>query len=133
MPKAIDRDQSTLDQASDNLATVFRNYPQSPYAKLAQEKYDGIRSRQAKKNMYIGKFYYKYGQYIAAIPRFLTVLQDFPELGFDEDALYRLAISYHKLGETEKAQGAAQLMQEKFPNSSKTKSIVKKIVGGQHG
>ncbi len=133
MPKAIDRDQSYLDKASENLAAVFRNYPDSPYAKMAQAKYDAIRTRLAKKNMYVGNFYFRNGQYIAAIPRYLTVLQDYPELGFDEEALYRMTLAYHRLGETERAQGAAQLMQEKFPQSKKTKSIARKILGGNNG
>ena len=133
MPKQIDRDQSSLDKAIDNFANVFRNFPESPYAKLAQAKYDGIRTRLAKKNMYVGNFYFKYGQYLASIPRFLTVLQDYPELGFDTEALYRLALAYHRLGDKDKAQGAAQLMQERFPTDKRTKKIVGKILGGSHG
>jgi outer membrane protein assembly factor BamD len=133
LPKTIDRDLTYLDKAEENFAMVFRGFPSSPYSQLAQEKYDQIRGRNAKKNMYVGTFYYKYGEYIAAIPRFLTVLQDYPGLGFDEDALYRLAFSYKKLGLNDKAQAAAQLMQEKFPQSKKTKKVVRKILGGKHG
>jgi hypothetical protein len=36
-----------------------------------------------------------------------------------------LALAYHRLKIEDKAQGAAQLMVEKFPESKKTKKIVK--------
>jgi outer membrane protein assembly factor BamD len=125
LPKNVDRDQSHLPDAEEAFATVFRRYPESPYAKEAQAKYDEIKGRGAKKNMYVGKFYFRNGEYRAAIPRYLEVLQDYPGLGYDEEALYRLALAYHRLKIEDKAQGAAQLMVEKFPESKKTKKIVK--------
>lgn len=133
MSKKIDRDQSNIGEAEENFASVYRRFPDSPYAKLAQAKYDEIRSRAARRNMYIGKFYFRSGEYRAAIPRFLTILQDFPGLGFEEESLYRLALAYQRLGDQEKAKGAAQLMQENYPQSKKTKKIVRKILGGTNG
>jgi outer membrane assembly lipoprotein YfiO len=133
MSKKIDRDQSSTDDAEQNFSSVYRRFPDSPYAKLAQAKYDEIRGRSARRNLYVGKFYFKNGEYRAAIPRFLTILQDYPGLGFEEESLYRLALSYHRLGDQEKAKGAAQLMQENYPNSKKTKKIVGKILGGGNG
>jgi len=131
LPKKIDRDLTYINKAEESFATVFRQFPNSPYAEQAQAKYDEIRGRGARKNMYVGKFYYKFGEYRAAIPRFLIILQDFPGLGFDEEALYRLALSYRKLGLDDKAQAAATLMKEKFPESKKTQKIVRKILGGK--
>jgi outer membrane protein assembly factor BamD len=130
LPKSVDRDMTSLDKAEDNFAMVFRRFPDSPYAQMAQVEYDVIRARGAEKNIYVGKFYYKFGEYRAAIPRFLIVLQDYPGLGFDEEALYRLAFSYKKLGMDDKAKAAAELMKEKFPESKKTKKVVGKILGG---
>lgn len=133
LPKSVDRDMTSLDKAEDNFAMVFRRFPDSPYAKMAQAEYDVIRARGAERNVYVGRFYYKFGEYRAAIPRFLTVLQDYPGLGFDEEALYRLAFAYQKLGMDDKARAAAELMQEKFPDSKKTKKVVGKILGGRRG
>jgi outer membrane protein assembly factor BamD len=127
LPKSIDRDLSMMNNAQENFAMVYRRFPESPYAEMAKAKYDEIRARGAKKDMYVGKFYFKRGQYRAAIPRFLEILQEFPGLGYDEEALERTAIAFHRLGDKEKAQGAAQLMQEKFPNSKKTQKVLKKV------
>ncbi|MCE9625265.1 MAG: outer membrane protein assembly factor BamD [Deltaproteobacteria bacterium] len=127
LPKAIDRDLSSMNPAQESFAMVYRRFPQSPYAEMAKAKYDEIRGRGAKKDMYVGKFYFRRGQYRAAIPRFLEVLQEFPGLGYDEEALERTAISFYRLGDKDKARGAAQLMQEKFPNSKRTKKVVNKV------
>jgi outer membrane protein assembly factor BamD len=133
LPKKVDRDMTSLDKSEDNFAMVFRRFPDSPYAKMAQTEYDAVHGRGAAKNIYVGNFYYKFGEYRAAIPRYLIVLQDFPGLGYDEEALYRLAFSYKKLHMDDKAKAAAELMQEKFPNSKKTKKVVGKILGGNRG
>jgi outer membrane protein assembly factor BamD len=133
LPKKVDRDMTSLEKSEDNFAMVYRRFPDSPYAKMAQTEYDAVHSRGAAKNVYVGNFYYKFGEYRAAIPRYLIVLQDYPGLGYDEEALYRLAFSYKKLGMMDKAKAAAQLMQEKFPESKKTKKVVGKILGGNRG
>lgn len=133
LPKSVDRDLGNLNKAEENFATVFRMFPSSPYSQMAQAKYDEMRGRGAKKNMYVGTFYYRFGEFRAAIPRFLIILQDYPGLGYDEEALYRLALSYGKLGMKDKAQAAAELMREKFPQSKKTKKVVKKFLGGKRG
>ncbi len=130
LPKSVDRDMSYLKMAQDSFTQVYRFYPDSPYAKMASAKKDEVLAKAAKKNMYVANFYFKYGEYRAAASRYINVLKDYSGLGYDELALYRLALSYHRLGLEEKAQAAAELMQEKFPNSKKTKSIVRKILGG---
>ncbi len=133
LPKGVDRDQTNLPDAEESYAMVFRRFPESPYAAEAQARFDAVKGRAAKKNMYVGRFYFKGGEYRAAIPRYLEVLQDYPGLGFDEEALYRLALAYHRLKLAEQAKGAAQIMQEKFPQSPKTKKVVKLILGGSNG
>lgn len=133
LPKGVDRDLTYLQKAEANFGMVFRRFPNSPYSQMAQAKYDEMRAKGAERNMYVGTFYYKFGEYRAAIPRFLEILQDFPGLGFDEEALWRLAYAYRKLGMSEKAQAAAELMKEKFPESKKTKKVVRKILGAKSG
>ncbi|HCU25082.1 MAG TPA: hypothetical protein DF383_08695 [Deltaproteobacteria bacterium] len=127
LPKTIDRDLSSMNLSEENFAAVFRRFPASPYAEQAKAKYDEVRSRGARKNMYVGGFYFKNGQYRAAIPRYLEILQEYPGLGYDESALYHTAIAFDRLGDEEKAKGAVALMQEKFPDSKKTQVLVKKI------
>ena len=73
LPKGVDRDLSNLPDSEEAFATVFRRFPESPYAEESQAHYDAIKGRGAKKNMYVGKFYYKRSEYRAAIPRTCSV------------------------------------------------------------
>src|SRR4030095_4411477 len=96
-PKKIDRDQEHLPESTDNFAIVVTQFPNSPYAKMAKYKYDESKRLVAKRNFYVGRFYYKWGEYKAAIPRFQEVYERYPDLGLDEDALYYTIKSYRKL------------------------------------
>lgn len=122
-PKKIDRDQQHLPEAIDAFAIVFNQFPDSPYAKMAKVKYDDARRRVAQRHFYVGRFYYKWGEYKAAIPRFQEVYLKYPDLGLDEQALYYEAISYKKLGKKADAQATLALMESKFPNGKKTKEV----------
>ncbi len=126
-PKQIDRDQENLPAAIDAFAIVFNQFPESPYAKMSKVKYDEARKLIAKRHLYIGKFYYKSGEYRAAIPRFEEVFNKFPGLGLEESALYYIATSYWRLGQADEAKLVAELMKSKFPKSSKTKDVLKEV------
>lgn len=127
LPKSIDRDQAVLEKGRQNLAVVFRSYPSSPYSALAQEKYDLLMNQAARRNLYIAKFYFKYGEYRAAIPRFMSILQDYPGSGQEETALYHLGVAYHRLGMEEQAKATLSLMQEKLAQSSRTRALERKL------
>ncbi len=126
-PKQIDRDQENLPAAVEAFAIVFNQFPDSPYAKMSKIKHDEARRLIAKRHLYIGKFYYKSGEYRAAIPRFEEIFNKFSGLGLDESALYYIATSYWRLGLTDEAKLVAELMKSKFPKSSKTKDVLKEV------
>jgi outer membrane protein assembly factor BamD len=126
-PKAVDRDQGNLPSATDSFAIVFQQFPDSQYAKIARFKYDEARRLEARRHFYVGRFYYRWGEYKAAIPRFQEVYEKYPHLGLDEDALFYTALAYHKLGKNEAARQVAEIMKTEFPNSSKTKKVSNKV------
>ncbi|MCB1215039.1 MAG: outer membrane protein assembly factor BamD [Deltaproteobacteria bacterium] len=125
--KKIDRDQSYLKEAEDSFTMVLRLFPSSPYAKLAASKLGQMRGKGAEKHFYVGRFYYKFGEYRAAIPRFIAILQDYPDTPWEEDALYYLVLSYHKLRMQDKVEAALSLMEDKYADSKKTKELRKKV------
>ncbi|MFO1518360.1 MAG: outer membrane protein assembly factor BamD [bacterium] len=127
-PKQIDRDQEHLPAAIDSFAIVVTQYPNSQYAKIAKQKYDEARRKIAQRNFYVGRFYYKWGEYKAAIPRFMEVYEKFANLGLDEDALYYTIESFHRLGKNDDAKAVLEILKGKYPNSGKIKKVPKEVL-----
>jgi outer membrane protein assembly factor BamD len=126
-PKKIDRDQEHLPEAIDSFSIVANQFPDSPYAKVAKSKYNEARRKVAQRHFYVGRFYYKWGEYKAAIPRFQEVYERYADLGLDEKAFYYSIQAYRKLGKNEEAKALLEMMKAKLPNSSKTKGLEKEI------
>lgn len=127
-PKKIDRDQEHLPQAIDALAIVTSQFPSSIYYKQAKHYHDQARKMIAKRVFYIGNFYYKWGEYRAAAPRFEEVFQKYSGLGLDQASIYYAAESYHKLGKDEQATQYAEILKAKFPRGKYTEKAVKNIL-----
>lgn len=127
-PKAIDRDQEYLDDAIENLRTVLRRYPNSAYSELSRATLHVALNRIAKRNFYIGRFYYRTGEYIAAIPRFKEVATNSPDSGIADLALYRVIESNLKLKQFEDAKLIFGELSTKFPNSKYTKRAENKLL-----
>lgn len=103
-PKPIDRDQQYIDLAVQNFHTVMEYFPNSPYASVAEEEYHKALARQAKKHFYVGRFYYKYGEYLSAIGRFEEIIAHFPNSGFDKKSFSYLIEAYKKTNQKDKAE-----------------------------
>src|SRR5258708_30570734 len=69
----VGRDQKTTSQALKSLDEVIRRFPESKYARDARLKLDLTRDHLAGKEMDIGRWYERQGQYLAAIDRFRRV------------------------------------------------------------
>lgn len=116
-PRAIDRDQEHLAEAIDELRIVLRRYPTSAYADLSKATLHVALNRVAKRHYYIGRFYFRTGEYLAAIPRFMEVANNFPESGLADVSLYRIIEANIVLHHFEDAREAYSAMQTNFPSS----------------
>lgn len=116
-PKAIDRDQEYLDDAIANFQIVELNFPSSPYININRANLNEANTRLAKRHFYIGKFYYKTGEYIAAIPRFKEVYENFKETNLAEEALNFAILSNIKLDRLEDAKVAFGILTTQYPKS----------------
>jgi len=96
-PKALDRDQEYLEPAIMHFEIVQRNYPDSPYAELNNNYHKEARTRIAKRHFYIGRFYFKTGEYISSIPRFLEIANNYRDSGLGDKALYYATIANLRL------------------------------------
>ncbi|MFO1186310.1 MAG: outer membrane protein assembly factor BamD [Alphaproteobacteria bacterium] len=111
------RDQQKTLDAMAALQDVVRRFPGSEYARDAQLKLDFTRDQLAAKEMYVGRYYLRQGQYIAAIGRFRTVIETYQTTNHVPEALHRLVEAYYALGLDAEAQASAAVLGYNFPDS----------------
>ena len=114
----ITRDQSQTQAALDALEEVARRFPDSKYAADAKQKAVLARDHLAGKEMEIGRYYFKHGDWMAGINRFKTVVTTYQQTSQTPEALYRLAEGYMALGIRPEAQAAAAVLGHNFPRST---------------
>jgi outer membrane protein assembly factor BamD len=113
----VTHDQSQTQTALDSLDEVSRRFPDSKYAGDAKKKALMARDHLAGKEMEVGRYYIKHGDYLAGINRFKKVVTDYQTTSQTPEALYRLSESYMALGVVSEAQTAAAILGHNFPNS----------------
>ncbi|MGO4908147.1 outer membrane protein assembly factor BamD [Pseudorhodobacter sp. W20_MBD10_FR17] len=113
----VGRDQGLTFQALQSMREVIEKYPDSEYARSAILKFDLAFDHLAAKEMEIGRYYLKKGQYTAAINRFRVVVQDFQTTSHTPEALHRLVEAYLALGLTDEAQTAGAILGHNFQSS----------------
>jgi outer membrane protein assembly factor BamD len=113
----VTRDQSVTRQALDSLGELVRRYPDTRYAADARLKIDLVRDHLAGKEMEIGRFYQKRGQWLSSVMRFRTVVDEYQTTSHTPEALMRLTESYLALGIPEEARKSASVLGANFPNT----------------
>jgi len=113
----VGRDQEVTDRALKSLDEVIRRFSDSRYARDARLKVDLTRNHLAGKEMAIGRYYLKLGQYLAAINRFRRVIDTYQTTEQAPEALMRLTEAYLALGVREEAQQAAAVLGYNYPGT----------------
>jgi len=113
----VTREQDLSRKAMAAMDTVVLKYPESEYAEDARKKVEVARDQIAGKEMQIGRYYQERHEYLAAVNRFRSVVQDYQTTRHVEEALLRLTESYLALGLTSEAQTAAAVLGHNFPDS----------------
>lgn len=113
----VGRDQEVTDRALKSLDEVVRRFPDTRYARDARLKIDLTRNHLAGKEMEIGRYYLRLGQYVAAINRFRRVIDTYQTTEQVPEALLRLTEAYLSLGVREEAQQAAAVLGYNYPGS----------------
>ena len=113
----VDRDQKITQQALTALNDVQRRYPNTAYASDARLKIDLVNDHLAGKEMEIGRFYERTGQWLAAQLRFQNVVKDYQTTTHIPEALYRLTETNLALGVPTEAQKYAAVLGANYPGN----------------
>ena len=113
----VTRDQKITQQAADSFGELIRRYPESRYASDARLKLDLINDHLAGKEMEVGRYYQRSGNWLAATQRFRAVVDKYQTTSHAPEALERLVESYLALGIPAEAQKAAAVLGANYPGS----------------
>jgi outer membrane protein assembly factor BamD len=113
----VGRDQKITQQALSALDEVVRRFPDSKYARDARLKLDLTRDHLAGKEMEIGRWYERQGEYLAAINRFRRVIDNYQTTTHVPEALHRLTECYLALGVVDEARTTAAVLGHNYPGS----------------
>lgn len=111
------RDQAATKKALAAYRTLKTRYPDSSYAKDAENRIRICEDTIAASEMEVGRYYIKRRQFPAAINRFKTVVNEYQTTAHVEEALMRLTEAYLSLGIANEAQNAAAVLGHNFPDS----------------
>jgi outer membrane protein assembly factor BamD len=113
----VDRDQKVTQEALQALQEVQRRYPGTEYAADARLKVDLVYDHLAGKDMEIGRFYEKTGDWLAAQLRFQNVVDTYQTTSHAPEALYRLTETNLALGVPGEAKRYAAVLGANYPGN----------------
>lgn len=113
----VTRDQSITDSAKSSFSELIRRYPETRYAADARLKLDLINDHLAGKQMEVGRFYQRSGQWLAATYRFRDVIDNYQTSSHTPEALARLVESNLALGLVEEARKTGAVLGANYPGS----------------
>lgn len=112
-----DRDQSITQKANDSFLQLIGLFGYTDYAADARRKLNLIEDHAAGQEMSIGRYYLKQQNYLSALNRFNTVVEEHQTTPQVEEALYRQVEIYTILGLNEQANVSALVLKHNYPQS----------------
>lgn len=86
-----DRDQTSARKALEAFQRLQKQFPEDQYARRAEENIRKALKSMAGHTYNIGVFYYKTKHYEAALHRFMSIISDYPDVGYHQQALEYIA------------------------------------------
>jgi outer membrane protein assembly factor BamD len=112
--KLPNRDQTATREALVYLDRLLAEHPYSEYTREAEETWRRLRRRLARQVMDIGDFYRFRAEYEAAAERYRSLLSEYPGLGLDAEALFKLGLSYEAMNRREEAERLFQAVLQNY-------------------
>lgn len=113
----VQRDQRITELAQQALVELIRRFPDSDYARDAMLKLDLTLDHLAGKEMAVGRYYLRSGEYAAALRRFKNVVNRYERTTHIPEALHRMTEIYLTLGIEGEATQNAAILGHNYPDS----------------
>ncbi len=119
-----DRDATRARRAEVRLKALMANYPTSILIPEAQLRLKEVQNNLGSHNLIIANYYYnlsvdqKKGGLKGAQSRYREIIEKYPNFGYMDEVLYKLAVTYIVEEETDQAARYLQQIVADYPNSS---------------
>ena len=124
---AANRDQTATRDALLHLDRLLAKYPHSPEAREAETLWRDLRTHHAENVTEIAEFYLKREEYESAAERYRSLLNEYPGLGLDAEALYNLGVCYSEMRRTDEAERIFQSIVQNYRDSEYAGAAAKRI------
>lgn len=86
-----DRDQTSAQKALEAFQRLVKQFPRDQYSTRAAEHIKTAQKSLAGHAYVVGVFYYRTKHYKAALHRFMSIISDYPDVGYHQKALEYIA------------------------------------------
>lgn len=121
LPPAHEKDQSSATDASRELTSFLKKYPKSPYREQATTLRHKVAKRLAEHEWYVANFYWDRGKHMGTVIRLRQLLERYPGVGFDGDALWLLGKAYLREELPERARKVWKQLVDEHPKHKRAK------------
>ena len=124
------KDLESIENAKETFEILIDRFPNNEYSLDAAFKIDLINDILASKEMYLGRYYLERKKWIAAINRFRTVIDEYDQTIYTQEALHRLVEIYYTIGLEQEGKKYANLLGYNYQSSiwyEKSYSIFNKL------
>jgi len=118
-PPSYEKDQSSTEDAANELKSFLDKYPDSPYRPKAKEILIKVGKRLADHEWYVARYYWDRGKPMATVLRLRRLLERYRGVGYDEDALWLLGRAYVAVAMPDRAKNTWKELLDKYPKSDK--------------
>jgi outer membrane protein assembly factor BamD len=117
-PPSFEKDQSSTEDAANELKTFLDKYPDSPFRDKAKDILKQVGKRLADHEWYVARYYWDRGKPMGTVIRLRRLLERYRGVGYDEDALWLLGRAYVAVAMPDRAKGVWSELVDKYPNSN---------------
>ncbi|HUJ61388.1 MAG TPA: outer membrane protein assembly factor BamD [Kofleriaceae bacterium] len=116
-PPSYEKDQSSTEDAANELKSFLDKYPDSPYRDKAKQILVKVGKRLADHEWYVAQYYWKNGKPMGTVLRLRRLLERYRGVGYDEEALWLLGKAYMAVDMPDRARLTWQDLVQHFPQS----------------
>ncbi|MCP4906285.1 MAG: outer membrane protein assembly factor BamD [bacterium] len=116
--ESVERDQNATHEATDALEKLIREHPYAKETREGEEIMLMLRTRLALNMLHIADFYLERTHWQSAAARYRRVLDEYPGLGLDARALYRLGVCLENMRREDEALRLYHVVVENYSESA---------------